>query len=83
MLEGRQVALGLAVQPHHGKHRNLEPQFARVDIGMIAADVTHFLKRAHTAQTGGRGNADAARQLDIGHPTVRLQFCQNLAVDLV
>jgi len=41
-LKGAQIRLGLALQPDHGKDLHLEPQFAGVHIGVIAADITLF-----------------------------------------
>jgi hypothetical protein len=46
-------------------------------------DEAGLLQRAHAAQAGRRGNADAARQFDIGHAPVGLQFAQDGPVDTV
>ena len=40
--KGRQIDLGLTLQPHHGEDLHLEPQFARVDIGVIALDIARL-----------------------------------------
>ena len=54
-----------------------------IDVGVIAADISGLLERAHAAQARRGGNAGAARQLDIGHAAVVLQVPQYPPVDPV
>jgi hypothetical protein len=57
---GGQIGLGLALQPDHGEDLHLEAQFARIDLGVVAADEARFLQRADPAQAGRRRDAHAA-----------------------
>ncbi len=83
LLERRQIAFGLARQPDLGKDGDRKPERFRRQGRVVAADQPRFLERAHPAQTGRRGNPDAAGELDIGHSPVGLQILQDAAVDTV
>ena len=81
--EGAQVAIGLARQPDLGEDRDVEAEFRRRELGMVAADDPGLLQRAHPAQTGRRRQTDLTRQFDIAHAPIRLQRGEDLTIDLV
>lgn len=68
---------------HRGKHRDVEAELARVEQSTVALYVTRFLERAHPAQAGRRGDANAFGQFDIGDSAVGLDLAQDLEVDLI
>ena len=78
-----EIAFRLAGQPDLGEDRHRKAQRLGRESGVIAADETGFLERAHAPQTRRRGDTDAAGELDIGHAPVRLQMLQDAAVDTV
>ena len=78
-----EIGFGLARQVHEGEEHDLEAQRLLVDQRPVAGDDARLLQRAHAAQAGRRGHADAAGQLDIGHPPVRLELADDLQVDIV
>src|SRR5262249_2411076 len=80
-LERRKVGFGLTGEMDHREHRHLEAEQLLVEQAAIALDVAGLLKRAHPAQAGRRRNADAARQLDIGHAAVVLELLEDLPVN--
>src|SRR5580704_2456799 len=81
ILERLEIGFGLARQMHHGKNGDLVAELLFVEQRPVALDVARLLKRTDTAKAGRRGNADPARELDIGDSTVLLQLFQDLAVD--
>src|SRR5690606_15350341 len=78
-----EVFLGLAFQADHGEDRDRESKTRRVEIGVITADHARFLQRADTPQAWRCGKSDAAGQIDVGHPSFRLQFSQQPPIDAV
>jgi hypothetical protein len=72
---------GQALKPDDGEEGDRPAQRLRVRVGVVAADHPGFLQPADAAQAGRRRDAGAARQLDIGHAAVGLQFGQDSAVD--
>src|SRR3569833_1969621 len=83
LLERLQVFLGLAFQADHREHHDRVAELRRVEIGMIAADHAVFLERAHPPEARRRGQPDALRQLDVGHPALGLQLSQQAPVDRI
>src|SRR6185436_15978823 len=65
-LEMLEIAVFLARQTDKDKTGDFKAQRFSVQLGVIAFDITGFLKRADAAQTRRRGDLGAARQLDIG-----------------
>src|SRR5437899_1100785 len=66
---------------HHGEDGDLVPEQLLVEQGAITLDVTSLFERADAAQTRRRRNADPARQFDVGHAAVALQFFENLSIN--
>ena len=83
LLERRQHHLLLAVQSDDGEEHDFPAEFLWLGVGVIATDHPGLLQPPHPPQAGWRGDAGAARQLDIGHPPIRLQLGQDAAVDRV
>src|SRR5690606_3880975 len=77
------IGLRLAREADHGIDLNLEPELARVELGVVAADQPDFLERAYPAQAGRGRDADATGQFDIGHPSVSLELRENPVVDWI
>jgi hypothetical protein len=82
-LESREIDLGLTHQTDHGKDLNLETQFARIDLGVIAADIALLLERADPPQTGRRRNTDPLGEFDVGHAPIGLKLRKDHTVDFV
>src|SRR4051812_3692213 len=83
LLERAQVGLGLALEADHREHGDAEAELRGVEFRVIALDDPAVLERAHTAQARGSRQTDALRQIDVGNPAFRLQFCQQPAIDAV
>jgi hypothetical protein len=56
LLEALEIGFRLAGQPDENKSLDLEAQHLGVEIGVIAANVSRLLQRAHAAQAGRRGD---------------------------
>ena len=65
------------------KHRDRIAQARCTKRGVIAFDHAIFFKCPHPAQTGRRCEAHARGEIDIGHPAIHLQLCENLTVYIV
>src|SRR5690606_15605236 len=83
LFEGAQVFFRLALEADHRENGYSEAEARRVQIGMVTTDHAGFFQRADPAQARRRGKADAAGQIDVSHPPLRLQFRQQPAVDAV
>ena len=79
----RRSGIRLAGQMDRGEHRDVEAEPARIQQAPVALDVAVFLQRADTAQAGGRRNADAFGQFDIGDSAVGLDLGEDFEVDFV
>ncbi len=71
------------MQAHHREHLHLEAEFPRVDLRVIALDQAGLFERADPAQTRRGGYAHPARQFDVRHAPVRLQFGEDHPVNRV
>ena len=81
--EGGEFRLGLLVELDENEENDGQVERARVDERAIAGYHASVLERAYAAQAGRRGDADAPRQLYVGHAAVRLQRRQNGEIDRV
>jgi hypothetical protein len=66
-----------------GEHGDAVTEGFGVDVGMIATDETGFFQGTYAPKAGGRRNARAAREFDVGHATVGLKVTQNAPVNPV
>jgi len=73
----------LAHQTHHREDLNFETQFARINVGMIAADIALLLKGADPPQAGRGRDSNPFGQLDISHPSIGLKLRKDHTVDFV
>lgn len=79
--EGFQVDFRLAVEADEAEGDDVHAERWRVEQRAVALDDALVLEALDAAQAGRGGDADPARQLDIGHASVILQLAQDLPVD--
>ena len=65
------------------KHRQPQPDFIAIKIGLIAANHPRFFQHPHPAQTRRCRQADFIRQLDVAQAPVPLQGGEDFAVERV
>ncbi len=62
------------------KHRQSQPDFIAIQIGLVASNHPRLFQHAHPAQTRRSRQADFFCELDIAQTPVALQRGENLAV---
>src|SRR5690606_6236820 len=83
LLEGRDLLLVLARQPHRDEDGDGQAVGLLVDLGGIAADDARLFQPAQAPEARRRRQAHALRQLLVGHAPVALQQAQHTAVGRV
>ncbi len=79
--ERLQVLPGLAGEQDHREAGQFLAQLLLVQQRAVAADIAGLLQRLDPPQAWRRRDADPARQIDIGHAPVRLQFPKYCEID--
>jgi len=69
------------VQADEAEGDDVHAERRGIEQSAVALDDAGFLQPPDTAQARRSGNADTARQFDIGHAPVALEFAQDLPVD--
>ena len=79
--ESFQLGVGLAVQADEAEGDHVEAECRGIEERTVAVDDAGRLQPLDAPQAGRGRDADPARQFDIGHPAVVLEFLEDLPVD--